>query len=128
FQFSLKWLLLTVLVVSLPLGWLSYKRHLLDVEYRTLRGEWAALAKSGDPIIVNGQELVMEITPRTTTLVDVSSDIRSIDFHTSKGNSEAIYRCEGDRIRIRQVSEGARRPASFDKHEMTLKPGAAAGS
>jgi hypothetical protein len=129
YRFRLRTLFILVALICCALGWLSYKRHLLDVEYRALRGRWRAVTDSGEPIIVKGEAIIIEISPSTTTLVDVSSDIRSLDFHTPDGAaSEAIYRWEGDRIRVREVSRGAIRPTSFGSERAKLKPDAVVSS
>lgn len=129
YRFRLSTLLILVFLFSCVLAFQSYQRRRLDTEYQNLSGKWRVLNEHGQPFVDRqGQPVLVDFNRTECALIEVSSEIRSIDFHTSSGTCEAIYRWEGRRLRLRQSSEGLCRPRSFATgDDPELKPGSGPG-
>lgn len=128
YRFRLSTLLALVFVLSCVLAWHRYRLRRFDLEYAALGGKWRLLNEMGEPLVINGEPLMMEFNRNECSLVDVSSEIRSIGFRTPAGTCEAIYQWEGKRLRLRESSAGLCRPSSFDKDDFpTTRPGSPPG-
>ena len=120
YRFRLSTLLLATMVISVACGWYSKRWHATRLEQQRLAGRWRMLNRDGVPIVLQGKPLICDLEQKFregSCTINPAHDPKWIDFHSATGTSRGIYRWEGDRVQLRQVSENALRPKSFDQKE-----------
>ena len=123
-QFSLGTLLLVVAALACLLGWYSHGLQRIRREQAFLNGRWGVVHEDGSPAILpNGEPIVVTFNTASYT-VDPSHEPKRLDFHVPGTNqvSKCIYRREGRRVRICQVSPGAKRPERFGPQDPIPEP------
>jgi hypothetical protein len=123
YRFSLSALLLAVLLIAVTLAWFGYRARQIAREGFLLEGKWHVVNEDATPVLVAGKPVIVEIAPGRYT-IDPLRNPKWLDFHTARGVSHAIYRWEGDRVRVLQISEGLQRPNSFNDRieDIGVKP------
>jgi hypothetical protein len=126
YQFSLRALLLAVFLFSIPCAWYGHRIGRVRAERDLLDGKWRRVSEEGVLLVLpTGEPRIVEFAGDGYS-VDPNHEPRWLDFHAPGGTSHAIYRWEGARLRVMQVSPGVRRPTSFDQETVDLRvePGA----
>jgi hypothetical protein len=116
-RFSLRALLLTVLLLAIGLSWYGYYTRVMHRERELLSGTWRMVHDDGTPVLIHGKEQTMGFLNRETTLRMPRGDVGWIDFQGPgwKAPSRGIYRREGQRVRFAQSEIGDPRPTEFDR-------------
>ena len=115
YQFSLRGLLLAVLLISIACAWYGQRVRRVRTERRMLEGKWWEVSAEGKPVILpTGKPIIVEFA-RGQYTVDPTHNPKRLDFHSPGGTSHAIYRWEATRLRVMQASPGLERPSSFDQ-------------
>ena len=116
YRFSVRTLLLTVLVICIACTWYGYRRQRVRVEQSLLEGEWYVVSTDGIPYTLGpGKPMIVEFDFASgADAVDPTQNPKWWDIRTQRGTSHAIYQWEGARLHVIQVPEGLQRPTSFD--------------
>ncbi len=114
-QFSLRTLLVAVLVVACLCSWYANRLRKICTERDFLAGPWQVINDDGTPVVLpDGTGIVVRFDDASTTLYS-HREPKWVDFHTlgRKQPPRAIYRMEGKRIRVSEAV-GKDRPTSFE--------------
>lgn len=129
YHFSLKSLLLAVLLIAIASAWYGHRLRGVRAEQRMLEGKWRAVNAAGDSVstLPTGKDIITEFDFASGKhTLDPTQNPKWWDIHTQRGTSHAIYRWEGTRLHVMQVPPGVQRPTSFscDWRDLAIKPGA----
>lgn len=126
YHFSLKSLLLAVLLIAIACAWYGHRVRRVRAEQRMLEGKWRLVSVEGQPITFpEGTPAVCEFEFASGMYaVDPTQNPKWLDIHAEGETSRAIYRWEGTRLHVMGVSPGVQRPTSFDASDLAVKPGA----
>ncbi len=92
YQFSLRSLLLAVLLISIACAWYGQRVRRVRTEWRMLEGKWRLVSAEGKPVILpTGAPIVVEFA-RGDFTVDPARNPKWLDIHSAGGTSHAIYR------------------------------------
>ena len=111
FQFSLKTLLLAVVVMAAALSWYGYRLRILEKERIGLAGTWYGAV---DSVTV----ATFDIDKDGIDLLMPSNGVGRINFQMPGphgGLSLGIYRCDGEKMTVAQAEPGQPRPTSFEE-------------
>jgi hypothetical protein len=116
-HFSLRTLLLVILLLAAGLAWYGYTVRVIERERALLSGVWRMVDDDGTPVIIAGKEVRFDFTQQTVAIGMPHGDVGWIDFHNPQrpGTSRAIYRREGNRVRFAQADVDHPRPTEFDR-------------
>lgn len=129
-QFSLRTLFIVVLVWSCICAWYGHRLHKIRREQAFLNGQWRVVREDGSLAVLPDGSNILVTFDETTYTVDLNHEPRWLDFHSpGQRVSKAIYRREGERLRVLQVSSGCKRPDSFemDISSLEFEPGTPPG-
>ena len=107
FQFSLKTLLLAVVVMAAALSWYGYRLRILEKERIRLAGTWYAEVDSVTVATFDADNDGID-------LLMPNNGVGRINFQRSDGLSLGIYRCDGEKMTVAQAEPGQPRPTSFE--------------
>lgn len=122
YQFSLRSLLIAVLLISIVCAWYGHRIRRVREESRILEGKWQVM-REGKPDMLGDKPHIVEFSPGNYS-VDPTQNPKWLDFHTARGTEHAIYRWEGPRLFVMHMSAGMQRPTSFDQEHFLVEPGA----
>jgi hypothetical protein len=111
FQFSIKTLLLTIVIMAAALSWYGYRLRILEKERIRLAGTWYGEV---DHVTV----ATFDTDKDGIDLLNPSNGVGRINFQmrgTHGGLSLGIYRCDGEKMTVAQAEPGQPRPTSFEK-------------
>ena len=111
FQFSLKTLLLAVVVMAAALSWYGYRLRILEKERIRLAGTWYGEVDHVTVATFNADKDGID-------LLMPSNGVGRINFQIPGphgGLSLGIYRCDGEKMTVAQAEPGQPRPTSFEK-------------
>jgi hypothetical protein len=116
YRFSVRTLLVMVLVICIACAWYGDRRQRVRAEQSLLEGEWYAVSTDGVPYTGGtGKPIIVEFNfVSGGDAVDPTQNPKWWDIRTQRGTSHAIYQWEGTRLHVIQVPEGLQRPTSFD--------------
>lgn len=120
YRFRISTLLLAIMGIAVTCGWYSKQWHATRLEQQRLAGKWRMLNMDGIPIVLQGKPVICDLEQEFregSCTINPAHEPKWIDFQSTTGTSRGIYRWEGGRLRLRQVSVNALRPESFDPKE-----------
>lgn len=125
-QFSLRTLLLLFLAIASVCSWHASRRLTIQKERTRLDGCWALVHEDGSPVSVGGTAVVIELGGANGDYsVDPFQEPKSMDFVSPAGSRlRAIYRWEGETLRVVSDSASAERRLSFSNAgRIGIEPG-----
>ena len=128
YRYSLRQLLLFVLVIAFICAWYGHRLQRVHQEEQLLYGSWHLVHEDGTPVLINGSDAVIKFDHRSYS-VDPFHDPKWITFYDPNGTTEkGIYTFENGKLRLMQSSSGMQRPTSFEQETfLPLVPGSAPG-
>ena len=121
-QFSLRTLLIVVLLVAVWSAWYGYRLRRVEIEQHLIEGKWRIVGLKGEVAILNSEPFVVEYKPGNYS-VDPFQEPRWLDSHTPRGTRHGIYEWVGDRLHYMWIDPGMQRPTSFDQTDFQVEPG-----
>ena len=111
FQFSLKTLLLAVVVMAAALSWYGYRLRILEKERIRLSGTWYGEVDSVTVATFDADKDGIDLLMPSNGVGRINFQMRG----PHGGLSLGIYRCDGEKMTVAQAEPGQPRPTSFEK-------------
>ena len=115
-QYSLRTLLIVVLLVACVCSWYGNRLHKISRERAFLNGQWRLIHEDGTPVVLPDGSNIVVTLDETSYTIDPFHEPKWIDFHSPTGRvvSRGIYRREGESVRVCQASLGLKRPTAAE--------------
>ena len=111
YQFSLKTLLLAVVVMAAALSWYGYRLRILEKERIRLAGTWYAEVDSVTVATFDADKDGIDLLMPSNGIGRINFQMRG----PHGGLSLGIYRCDGEKMTVAQAEPGQPRPTSFEE-------------
>jgi hypothetical protein len=111
FQFSLKTLLLAVVVMAAALSWYGYRLRIIEKERIRLAGPWYAEVDSVTVATFDADKDGIDLLMPSNGIGRINFQMRG----PHGGLSLGIYRCDGEKMTVAQAKPGQPRPTSFEE-------------